>query len=99
MKGCLSFMQNSPLNWASVQITGGVLLLLRQNPQLRLENTTSYVIRIDEDDLWVYPIENAFIRRVEQPIMQALRLSQQAETEKKKKKTTKTKKPKPVKGR
>lgn len=79
MKGCLDFMQNSPLNWASVQITAGVLLLLHQNPQLRLANTASYVIRIDEDDLWVYPIDNGFIRRIEQPLMQALQQSQQTE--------------------
>jgi hypothetical protein len=90
MKGCLNFMQNSPLNWASVQITAGVLLLLRRNPQLRLADTASYVIRIDEDDLWVYPIDNAFIRRIEQPLMQALQQSQQTEvTNKQKRKKTK----------
>lgn len=62
MNKCLSFMPNSPLNWANVQLTATVIMLLRQNPSLSLANTASYVMRIDEEDLCVYHIDNRFIK-------------------------------------
>lgn len=62
MSKCLSFMPNSPLNWANIQLTAAVIMLLRQNPSLNLANTSSYVMRIDDEDLCVYHIDNRFIK-------------------------------------
>ena len=62
MSKCLSFMRNSPLNWANVQLTASVQLLLRQNPQIRLAETSSYVIRIDEANMFAYQLDNGFIK-------------------------------------
>lgn len=68
MRRSLKFLRNSPLNWANVQLTTGVLLLLRQNPTLNLDHTRSYVVRIDDQDLFYYALDNEFIRRM-RPIL------------------------------
>lgn len=62
MKRCLSFMPNSPLNWANIQLTAGVVMLLRHIPSIKLEETSSYVIRIDDEDLFAYHVDNVFIK-------------------------------------
>lgn len=61
MEKCLGFMPNSPLNWANIQLTFGVIMLLRQNPGININNTSSYVLRIDNDDLMIYHLDNKFI--------------------------------------
>lgn len=62
MSKCLSFMPNSPLNWANIQLTATVIMLLRQNPAINIDETKSFVIRIDDDDLFCYHIDNVFIK-------------------------------------
>lgn len=62
MSKCLNFMPNSPLNWANVQLTAGVIMLLRQNPSIKLDETSSFVIRIDDENLYSYHINNTFIK-------------------------------------
>lgn len=58
----LCFMRNSPMHWATIQLVFSVLMVLKHFGPLRLEDTASYVIRVDEDDLECYPIKNDFIR-------------------------------------
>ena len=73
MRRCLNFMRNSPLNKASVQLMAGVVMLLDQNPTLKLEHSSSHVLRIDEDNLCAYAIDNAFISRMRPTLMQSMR--------------------------
>ena len=37
-------------------------MLLRLNPGIELRETSSYVIRIDEEDLFAYHLDNRFIQ-------------------------------------
>ena len=61
MKKCLATMPNSPLNWANIQLTFAVIMLLRQNKGIALDDTSSYVIRIDDENLEAYHLDNRFI--------------------------------------
>lgn len=61
MSKCLSFMPNSPLNWANIQLTTAVIMLLCQNPTIKIDETSSFVIRIDDENLDSYHIDNTFI--------------------------------------
>ncbi len=96
MAKCLSFMRNSPLNWANVQLTASVQLLQRQNPSLRLSHTSSYVIRIDEENMWVYELDNGFIRMMTPRLLDELDMTLTDDDAKPKRKKAKPKK-KPVK--
>ena len=62
MSKCLRFMPNSPLNWANIQLTATVIMLLRQIPSINIDQTQSFVIRIDDDDIYAYHIDNVFIK-------------------------------------
>ena len=64
MKRCLSFMKNSPLNWANVQLVSSVMMLLKYYPHIPLSHTSSYVIRIDDSDIHYYHIDNSFIKKM-----------------------------------
>jgi hypothetical protein len=70
MKRCLCFMPNSPLNWANIQLTSAVLMLLKQWPTIPLAHTASYVIRIDDENLVSYHIDNQFIQRMSNTLLQ-----------------------------
>ncbi len=75
MSKCLSFMPNSPLNWANIQLTASVIMLLRQNPSINLQETSSHVIRIDDDDLFSYHIDNVFIKAMNPSLLENIDLS------------------------
>ena len=72
MSKCLSFMPNSPLNWANIQLTTAVIMLLRQNPTIKIEETSSFVIRIDDENLDSYHIDNTFISAMNPRLIQAI---------------------------
>lgn len=61
MSKSLSTMPNSPLNWANIQLTASVVMLLRLHTNIQLQNTSSYVIRVDDNNLDTYKIDNKFI--------------------------------------
>ena len=62
MSHSLHFMRSSPLNWAVIQLIFSVLMVIRNFPQINLEDTESYVIRIDDENLQSFPIKNEFIQ-------------------------------------
>lgn len=70
MSKCLDFMPNSPLNWANIQLTASVHMLLALNPGIQLNETSSYVLRIDDEDLCVYHLDNRFISRMQPCLLQ-----------------------------
>lgn len=72
LERCLKDLKNSPLNWATIQLTASVIMLLNQNPSLSIENTSSYVIRIDDENIDSYLIDNEFIRIMQDKLLHHL---------------------------
>jgi hypothetical protein len=73
MKHELHFMRNSPLNWANIQLTFGVMLLLRHHSNLSLQHCLAYVIRIDDDSLDCYELDNQFISHMYPSLLESVR--------------------------
>lgn len=72
MQGCLACLQNSALNRASIQLATSVVLALKHNPSIALEQTCSHVIRVDEENLDCYAVENKFIRLITPSLLKTI---------------------------
>lgn len=68
MEHSLYLMKNSPLNWATIQLVFSIIMLLKQVQHLRLSDIEAYVIRIDDDTVDSYAIDQTFIKRMTHPI-------------------------------
>lgn len=62
MTKSLFFMKNSPLNWATIQLITSVIMISKSH-SIPLNDTLSYIIRIDDHDLDCYNIPNSFIKK------------------------------------
>ena len=64
MDKSLCFMNNSPLNWATIQLVSSIMILIK-NYNININDTLSYIIRIDnENPIDCYPIQNEFIKKI-----------------------------------
>lgn len=62
MLGVLHKLTNSPHNQANIQLITGALLVVK-NHQIALDNLLLYVIRVDDNDLYYYKINNEYVQK------------------------------------
>jgi hypothetical protein len=78
MEDALNFMENSPLNWATIQLIFSIVMLMKQQKErpekdkLCLKDIEPYIIRIDDDCLDVYTVDNTFIEIMTKPLYKSL---------------------------
>lgn len=71
MENSLHEMKNSPLNFATIQLVFSIIILMKQqqyrqnvSDRLSLGDIMAYVIKIDDETLDCYSIDNTFIREM-----------------------------------
>ncbi len=76
MDNSLCLMKNSPLNWATIQLVFSTIILMKQQEtrhasgRISLKDVEAYVIRIDDDTLDSYSIDNVFIKSMTKSLYQ-----------------------------
>jgi len=71
MHGALRKLSNSPHNQANLQIISGALLIVKHH-HIALEDMLLYVIRVDDDDLHYYKVNNEYVQKKGPKIYQQL---------------------------
>lgn len=62
MHGVLSKLTNSPHHQANLQLITAAVLVIKHH-QIPLSNLLLYVIRVDDDDLYYYEINNEYVQK------------------------------------